>query len=463
MGLVDRWLRFVGAERSNDPLTFDEWANWFTYLGQSYPMGLSTSMTGNKETIGSGASGLVNYAFAGNAVVFACMAVRMRVFTEARLAYQKFNRGRPAELWGNDGLAVFETPWPNGTTGDLLARNLLYADVLGNGFTYRVSGSHLQVLRPDWVAIISGVPGDEEDTNGWDLGAEVLGYIYQPGGPGSGKEPRFLPPESVAHFAPVPDPLAPWRGQSWLTPVLREIKADTAATSHKLNFFEQAATPNMVVKADPTLNPEKFKEWVELFRKGHEGAANAYKTIFLGGGADMEVVGANMRQMDFKQTQGAGETRIAAAAGVPPVLVGLSEGLQAATYSNYGQARRAFADEWARPTWRSFAGAMASIHTVPTGSRLWYDDRDIPFLQEDQKDAAEILQMRATTIRNLVDAGFEPATVVKAVDADDLTLLKHTDLFSVQLQPPGTVTPPGTMPMPEQNGKAPADVVAPSE
>jgi hypothetical protein len=243
----------------------------------------------------------------------------------------------------------------------------------------------------------------------------------------------------VAHFAPMPDPLAPWRGMSWLTPILREIQGDSAATSHKLQFFSNAATPNMKVKADPNLSPERFKEWVDLFRAGHEGVANAYSTLFLGGGADADVIGANMRQMDFKQVQGAGETRIAAAAGVPPVLVGLSEGLQAATYSNYGQARRAFADEWARPTWRNFAGSLESIIPTPTDSRLWYDDRDIPFLQEDQADAATILATRAGTVRSLIDSGFEAQSVVKAVDSGDLSNLQHTNLFSVQLQPPGTV------------------------
>jgi len=456
MGLLDRWWKFVGAERANDPLDFGEWMTW---LGQQYLLGLNTSMTGNREEVPPGATGLASYAFGGNAVVFACMAVRMRVFTEARLAFQRMRGGRPADLWSSPALNLLEHPWPNGATGDLLARNLVYVDLFGNSFTYRAAPDRLQVLRPDWVTIVSGLP-DDEDSNGWDLGAEVIGYVYTPGGRGSGKQSIGLRPELVAHFAPVPDPLAPWRGQSWLTPVLREIKADTAATSHKLAFFEQAATPNLKVKADPTLTPEKFKEWVALFRQGHEGAANAYKTLFLGGGADAEVIGANLRQMDFKQTQGAGETRIAAAAGVPPVLVGLSEGLQAATYSNYGQARRAFADEWARPTWRNFAGSLQSIIPTPSDSRLWYDDRDIPFLQEDQKDAAEILSVRASTIKQLVDAGFEQQSVVKAVDANDLSLLQHTGLFSVQLQPPGTELTP---PTPTPNGKAPADAVAPGQ
>jgi hypothetical protein len=48
---------------------------------------------------------------------------------------------------------------------------------------------------------------------------------------------------------------------------------------------------------------------------------------------------------------------------------------------------------------------MASIIEVPSDSRLWYDDRDIPFLQEDEKDDADIQQVQAATIRTLVDSG----------------------------------------------------------
>jgi phage portal protein BeeE len=443
-------------QERNEALGFD---TWMSYLGLNYPIGLNTTIQGNEERIAPGYSGWINGALFADAVVFACCAVRLRVFTEARFAFQRMRQGRPGDLFSDPSLNLLEHPWPGGTTGDLLGKALVSADFAGNAFVARVAPDRLQVLRPDWMTILSGIP-DEKDTNGWDLGAEVLGYLYQPGGTAGGKDPIPLLPNRVAHFAPMPDPLAPWRGMSWISSVIREIEGDLAATTHKLKFFEGGATPNLLVKSDPMITPDKFKEWVKLFKEMHpEGLQGAYQRIFLGGGADATVIGANLRQVDFKQTQGAGETRIAAAAGVPPVLVGLSEGLQAATYSNYGQARRAFADEWARPTWRNFAGSLQSIITTPSDARLWYDDRDIPFLQEDQKDAAEILQVRASTVRSLVDAGFDPESVVKAVDSDDLSLLekKHSGLFSVQLQPPGSELEPS------ENGKVPADAVAPGQ
>jgi hypothetical protein len=163
----------------------------------------------------------------------------------------------------------------------------------------------------------------------------------------------------------------------------------------------------------------------------------------MGGGASVQPVGSSFQQMQFKVTQGAGETRICAAARVPPILVGLSEGLAAATYSNYGQACRAFANITMRPLWRNMAGSLSQIITVPPRSELWYDDRDIAFLQEDLTDRATIQQSLAQTIRQLVDAGFEPDSVVKAVTANDFNQLAHSGLYSVQLQPPGLYGEPG--------------------
>jgi hypothetical protein len=98
-----------------------------------------------------------------------------------------------------------------------------------------------------------------------------------------------------------------------------------------------------------------------------------------------------------------------------------------------------------RPLWREAAGSLAQIIDVPAGAELWFDDRDIAFLREDQHDAAEIQGLQSRTIRTLVDAGYEPETVVAAVQAEDYSLLKHSGLYSVQLQKPGGGQP-GTAP-----------------
>jgi hypothetical protein len=450
MTALSRVLKGAGVARSGDALSIDQWINYFSFNGLSYPFGSGSgnySLTQKADEVDKSFAGYADGLYRSNGIVYACIGARHRLFTEARFQFRQLKNGRPGDLFGTPALVPLETPWRNGTTGDLLGRALQDVDICGNFFALRPGrlanprtgqivaqgDERIARLRPDWTTVIAGA--DDRDP----AAAEVLGYAYTPGGIGSGADPIFYGAEMVAHWTPTPDPMANWLGMSWLTPVLTEIMADGAAMTHKLKFFEHGATPNLMVTLDPQIKKEAFDMWVAKFKQGNEGIWNAYKTMFLGGGADAKVIGANMQQMDFKTVQGHGETRIASAAGVPPIIVGLSEGLEAATYSNYGQARRAFADGTMRPLWRGFCSAMGAIIDAPRASELWYDDRDISFLQEDQTDAINIQQTKALTIHTLVTAGFTPDSVIAAVESGDYTLLAHTGMYSVQLLPAGTV------------------------
>lgn len=99
------------------------------------------------------------------------------------------------------------------------------------------------------------------------------------------------------------------------------------------------------------------------------------------------------------------------------------------------------------------AAALSKLVDVPADARLWYDDRDIPFLREDSQTRAEITQQRASTVRGLTEAGYTPESVKRAVVNEDMTLLEHTGLFSVQLQP-AQGTPDDT----SENGQADGQV-----
>ncbi|TCO47308.1 phage portal protein [Actinocrispum wychmicini] len=413
-----------------------------------------TGSTSDRERIENDFSGYVQAAYKTNGVVFACVLARQLVFAEARFAWREFtDNGRPGDLVTSPELALLAKPWPSGTTGELLARMESDVSLAGNFYATTVdaagnvgraaTGPGRRVVRmsPDRVTIVIGSASGDPDA----LDAHVVGFDYQP----RQGDPVALLADEVCHYSPIPDPAARWRGMSWLSPVLEEIGSDKAATIHKRRFFDNGAVPSMVVTFDKDVQPERFERFRAAMDARHRGAHNAYRTLFLGGGADVKTVGTNLLQVDLTGVQGHGETRIAAAAGVPPVIVGLSEGLAAATYSNYAQARRRFADGTIRPLWRMAAGSLQNLLTPPTvGASLWYDDRDIPFLREDRRDVAEIQFRQASTIRQLVDAGFEAAAVTTAVAAEDFTLLRHTGLFSVQLQRPNTTPPPTDVPTP---------------
>jgi hypothetical protein len=443
MGVRDR-LRRKPVERSPAERSLDQYLSFFSYGGLNYALTGGGSLQGTKEEIGSGLVGYATGGLKSNGVVFACMALRLRIFSDIRFGFREMsNDGRPGKLTGSldgrnpasKGLRLLATPEPGLTTGDLLAHMISDVDLTGNAFVRR-SGDTLKRLRPDWVTIVMG--SQRPDSSAWDLDAELMGYLYQEGGPGLGRDPIALFPEEVAHWAPMPDPLSPRRGMSWLTPVLREIQADSAATTHKERFFANGATVNLVMEFPEGTSKDLYDSAVTAFNDGHQGEANAYKTLFLLG-ATAKTIGADFQQMDFKATQGAGETRIAAAAGVGPVLTFLSEGLQGSALNagNFAAARRAVGDMTFRPLWRNLSGSLAHIIETPPNKELWYDEGDCKFLQEDAKDAAEIQQILANTIATLVKEGYEPDSVVDAVIAEDMTLLRHGGLLSVQLQKPG--------------------------
>src|SRR6266508_2616137 len=245
---------------------------------------------------------------------------------------------------------------------------LVDADFAGSAYVARRNErpDRLMRMRPDWVVLVLGSQ-DDPDFAGLAMDAEIIGCMYHPGGIMSGQAAIPLLVDEFAHFAPIPDPLATYRGMSWLTPIIREIQADSAAPMHKLMFFENGASPQMVVSMGPEVSPANLKQFVAKMDDSHQGWQNAYKTLYLGGGADVTVVGKDLAQLDFKITQGGGETRIAADSGVHPVVVALSEGLAGSSLNagNFQAAARITADKTLRPLWRNVSGALENIVPAP--------------------------------------------------------------------------------------------------
>jgi hypothetical protein len=477
MGLIAdirRWLD--GDTRSAVipawPVGFDNFLPYAHLVsGQMYgPEGITLTQPGSREEeIESSFTSYVQRAYKGNSVVFSVMRDRLALFSQARFKYRDLRKGN---LYGNDSLSILEHPWPNATTGDLLARAITDADLAGNFYATKrqdplTRSIRIKRMRPDWVTMVFGT--DDPNVSADDLDADFLGIIYQPGGDmrPSGP-PVYLQRGQIAHFAPVPDPEAHGRGMSWITPIVREIMGDLAATTHKLKFFENGATPQMVVKRPDAPDKEKFKEWTDLILQGHQGVANAYRTLFLTAGADATVVGKDLQQADLKITQGAGETRMAAAGGIHPTIAGLSEGLAGSSLNqgNFGASRRLVADKTLWWLWGNFCGSMETLVPPPKGSQLWIDGSTIPFLREDRKDAAEIQQIKAATIVQYVREGFTADSAKAAVDGEDVTLLEHTGRVSVQLQEPGIKPDPAVpvevAPAKPTNGTKPAKKPTPT-
>jgi phage portal protein BeeE len=438
------WLDRVQANRApvRRPvnMTLDEYIELVRFTGFSgeYPL-LRTSMGRlDEEQLVQTAS----MAYRMNGPVFALIVARLQVFSQIRFAWTRFQGGQPTDLFGTTALKVLERPWPGGTTSDLLARMEVDVSSAGTSFIRKLvrprQPPRLSRLRPEYVIVVLG-SNEDADHPAEAADVELLGFAYKP----PSGEMVLLDPSEVALFAPIPDPDRVFLGMSWVTPVLQELRADSAQTEHKLAFFRNNATSNLAIKFDPSITIDQVREFKELFEEDHAGAWNAFRTIYLGGGADPVPIGSSLKDMDFSAVAGKAESRLAAAAGVPPSWVGFSEGLQGSALNagNFNSARRRYADGTAHHWWANAARSLEVLVPDPVsapGASLWFDTSAVPFLREDAKDAAEIQQLEAQIITALVRDGFEPTTVIDAVRNRDWTRLKHSGLWSVQLQPPLT-------------------------
>ncbi|GAA1766127.1 phage portal protein [Streptomonospora arabica] len=451
------WQRLLGREQAARQESRGSTQDWVDAVLAAQEAGLlrTTMGTLEEEQVGSTLNGLVK----SNGPVFALTLARMQVFSQARFQWTRFERGEPGDLFGSPELGVLERPWPGGTTADLLARMEL--DVTGAGNAYirrirrrsggRVSADRLVRLRPDWMTIVLG-SNEDADHPAEAADVELLGYAYLPRG-GRGERAVMLAPDEVAHFAPYPDPDGVFVGMSWITPVIRDVLGDNLQTDHKRAFLRNAATPNLGLKFDPSVTLEQVREFKAMFEAEHQGAANAYKTVYLGGGADPIPLGKDFQQLEFSVTQGKAESRIASAAGVPPSWVGFSEGLQGSALNagNFTAARRRMGDGTLQHLWANAAASLQMILEPPdsqTGAppNLWFATRGMPFLAMDAQDQAQVQSQEASTIVTLVKDGFTHASAVAAVINRDWNRLEpQTDdkgrpLASVQLRPPMTST-----------------------
>lgn len=423
-----RQLRTDGPARNG----WDDVQSWINMAGVQFPVQTSELLGSEPLPGGDDFSAI----YKSNGVVFACEAIRQRVFSQITFRFAALNNGKVGKLFGGPEIDILNKPWPGGTGGDLASRAILDADTKGAFFGVR-EGNTIYRRDPLKVSVIlSGDPAVDEFV-------DIMGYLYRPNGL-QGPTYTYLPSE-MCHWTPVLDPEAPYtKGMSWITPILREIRSDNSATDAKAKSFANGMTPNMVVKfPEGVMNQDQFDKFKARMEAEYAGSAKSGKTMYLAPGADVQVVGANFKEMDFSETQGRDETRIASAAGVPPVLVGLKESLAGSSLNagNYQAARRAFADGTMSDLYRGFVSALETIVPAPQTkgpAKLWFDISQVAFFREDRGDAANIRSTQATTIKQLIDAGYEPDSVIAAMEAEDFGLLVHSGLYSVQLQPAGS-------------------------
>jgi phage portal protein BeeE len=419
----------------------------------------------DREAVLPQLAGWAQQAHGSDSPVFSAILVRMMLLAEAQFQFQAKD---DKHLYGNQSLALLEEPFgPGSTSGELFARMEQDASLAGNAYIWSTPDPDLPLvrLRPDWVTIVSElvpVPGGGSYR-------QKTGYWFEPpqGVTGHG-EPFLVPAAEVAHWHPITDPQADFRGMSWLTPVMRDIQGDDAMTRYKIRYLQNNATPNIVIKYAQKLQPATVDAIRDRVSARYGGPDSAGKTLVLDQGADLVLAGNSLSQMDFGNVSVDGVQRILAPSGVPGVLIGL-ESIKGAGKS-YEEVIRRFADLTLRPLWRSVCAVLEPlVPDVPAGSRLWYDTGAIAALQEGEQVRAQVSLIRAQALLALRQGGYDQMSAVSAVESGDMSQLK------VAAAPPplpaGNVqhmlpqTPPGATaaPLPPSTPRLPTGSTSPGD
>ena len=372
-------------------------------------------------------------------VVSAAVFARALLLKQTRFVWRNIRRADPnyRQLFGTRDLAMLERPDPGVMTRpQMLATMETHISYGGNAYCVD-RGDRLELLRPDRVEVVlQGV--DDVDSVMGGMGRKA-GYLHFPSGFENPDDSEAFLLHEVAHWTPEPHPLQWWIGSSWVRSVLNEVATDKAATRFGQDFFKQGATPNLIIKPHEMLSPDQIDEYREKFTSKHEGVGNAYRTMWLGGGSDAQVVGSNLAEVDMSALQGGGESRVAMRSRVPSVILGTREGSSGSGLQTgfYASARRMLADGWYTPTVQDLCASFETLTPPPAGAELAHDPADVLFLQEDALEQAEQISKQATALQALDSAGFEADAAVKAVRDNNLSALlgSHDGLQSVQRNP----------------------------
>jgi HK97 family phage portal protein len=184
-------------------------------------------------------------------------------------------------------------------------------------------------------------------------------------------------------------PLNDYYGFSPIEAAAAGIDIHNAAGSWNKALLDNGARPSGALiyhgaDGQANLSEEQFARLKSELGDNYQGTANAGRPLLLEGGLDWKEMSFNPKDMDFIQSKNISAREIAAAFGVPPMLLGITGDN---TYANYQEANRAFYRQTVLPLAGKAARALSAWLGPRFGGdlRLWYDADQVEALSYDRE------------------------------------------------------------------------------
>lgn len=324
---------------------------------------------------------LIQHGYKGNSAVFACTSTLALAFTEPPLVVWREGEQGAERVLSHPARRLIRRPNPSMGEATLMQFAITYAAIGGNCYLWkqRNGAGRTIALWPFHDGVIEPIPGRSTE-EGW-----VSHYEFDPG---DGRV-TVLPREDVIHWRWMVDPEQPWRGIGAIAAVAREVGTDSEASDYVYSLLKNNTVPPVVVtlvEGEP-FDQDRVRRLREAWMDAY-GGANRGAPAFLEAGMTAETLGFNLEQLAFEALRSVPEARIAASFRVPPIIAGLTVGLERSTFANYSEARRAFAEDTLSPLWRSLASELSGSLGAEYGDdiELAFDLDRVKALRENQAD-----------------------------------------------------------------------------
>lgn len=305
---------------------------------------------------------LAKEAYGQNSIVYACLRLLSQSAAEPPLLAYRINEKHEKEPldFNHPLMKLIRRPNDLQTESQFWEMTALHAALTGRAFWWKQRGRLGQVialwpLRPDRVAPIYAGSDSGGMPNAIGAAMIISGWAYWPPG---GQEPIPIPVEDIFDVL-YPDPAGETggilEGIGAIQVLSREVESDNEATNYVTALLQNSATPGIILRMKQSgVTPAQARDVKRNFRSQF-GGANRGTPGVIDAETDITQLGFNLSQLEFPTLRNVAESRIAAALGVPAILVGLQVGLMSGIRATIAEQREYFAETTLSTIWRRFS------------------------------------------------------------------------------------------------------------
>ena len=281
--------------------------------------------------------------------VFTYAAVYRFAGALAGTEYRIVKRGTDVAVTGQSANRVrdlLERVNGEDTRFEFMESNFIDLNLSGEAYAEKIRNRFRDVIELHRInpQLVSAVP----DKSGK---RRIEGYSVR-----AGERLIFIPAEEMV---PVKNfnPRSPYRGFSPMSGVRREVASDVEAAHYNLSMIRNGMRAGGILspKDGLVMDEEQLEQVQANIDENNRGSDNANRLLVLPWEVDYHPDNMSIRDMDFLGLRKFAREAIAAAIGVPPMLV---QNFDSATYANSEQQLKAFWDYVGKPALRRLYGAF---------------------------------------------------------------------------------------------------------